>query len=86
VAVRHYGNLLELPTIFYPACLLAYVLNAVGCWTLIFAWAYVAGRVVQSAVHMTYNNPAHRGLGFVLGMVAMIALWVNVGMAVFAKL
>jgi hypothetical protein len=40
VAVRHYHNLLELPTVFYPACLTAFVLGAgaVGTWTLVFAW------------------------------------------------
>ncbi len=85
-AVRHYGNLLELPTAFYAGCLTAYVLGAVSQWTLIFAWAFVAMRLVQSGVHMTYNNPAHRGGAFMLSMLAMLALWVNVGMAVFARL
>jgi hypothetical protein len=86
VAVRHYGNLLELPTVFYAACLTAFALGAVGQWTLILAWGYAAARVLQSAVHLTYNNPGHRGLSFVLGVVLSLALWVNVGMAVFARL
>jgi hypothetical protein len=86
VAVRHYGNLLELPTVFYPACLTAYVLGAVGQWTLIFAWAYAGFRIVQSAIHLTYNQPGHRGIAFVLGMVCMIALWVNVAITVCARL
>src|SRR5690606_30194593 len=51
-AVRHYGNLFELPTLFYAACLTAFVLGAVTTWVLVFAWGYVAARVVQSAVHM----------------------------------
>ena len=85
-AVRHYGNLLELPTIFYAGCLTAYVLGAVSQWTLIFAWAFVAARVVQSLVHLTSNNTSHRGGAFVLGMVAMLALWINIGMAVCARL
>jgi hypothetical protein len=86
VAVRHYSNLLELPTIFYAACLTTFVLEAVNLWTLIFAWAFVVARCVQSAVHLTYNNPAHRGLGFVLGVLCLLALWVNVALAVFARL
>jgi hypothetical protein len=85
-AVRHYGNLLELPVLFYAACLTAYVLGAVSWWTLAFAWAYTAARVVQSAIHMTYNNPAHRGLGFVLGVLSLLALWVNVALAVFTRI
>ena len=85
-AVRHYGNLFELPTIFYAACLTAFVLPAVSHWTLIFAWAYVAARYVQSAVHMSYNNPTQRGGAFMLGVLAVIALWVNLGMAIALRL
>jgi hypothetical protein len=85
IAVRHYGNLLELPTLFYPACIALFALNAVSGWTLVWAWGYVAARVVQSAVHLSYNNPAHRGLSFVLGLVFMLALWVTLAIAVFAR-
>jgi hypothetical protein len=85
-AVRHYGNLFELPTLFYAACLTAFVLGAVSLWVLVFAWGYVVARIVQSAVHMTYNNPSHRGGGFILGMLFMLALWVNLGMSICARL
>jgi hypothetical protein len=85
VAVRHYGNLLELPTLFYAAGLTAFVLGAVTGWVLVWAWAFVAARLIQSAIHLTYNNPAHRGGAFVLSMVFMIALWVTVAMHIFAR-
>lgn len=84
--VRHYGNLFELPTLFYAACLTAFVLGAVSPWVLVFAWGYVAARLVQSAVHMTYNNPSHRGGGFILGVLFVMALWVNIGLSICAKL
>lgn len=86
VTVRHYHNLFELPTAFYPACILAFVLGAVGHWTLVFAWGYAAARLVQSLVHMTYNNPAHRGGAFILGVAFVLALWINVALSVFARL
>lgn len=86
VAVRHYHNLLELPTVVYAGILTAYVLAAVGSWTLVFAWGYAAARLLQSAIHLTYNNPVHRGLAFVLGVVFALALWINVGMAILARL
>jgi len=85
-AVRHYGNLFEAPTLFYAACITAFVLGAVGQWTVWFAWGYVILRVIQSLVHGTYNNPAHRGVAFILSMLFMAALWVNVGMSVFARI
>lgn len=84
-AARHWDNLFELPTLFYAACLTAFVLGGVTMWTLAFAWAFAALRIAQSAVHMTYNNPAHRGIFFSLGVVAALALWVNVALAIFAK-
>jgi hypothetical protein len=86
VAVRHYGNMLELPTIFYAACLIAFVLQAVTHWTLAFAWVFVAARLLQSFVHLSYNNPAHRGLGFVLGVFSLLALWIDLALTIFARL
>ena len=86
VAVRHYGNLLELPTVFYAACLTAYVLGAVSLWTLVFAWAFVAARLVQSAVHLTSNHTSARGGAFVLSALALLALWINLALSVFARL
>ena len=61
------------------------VLSAVSAWTLLFAWGYVAARIVQSAVHLSYNNPAHRGGAFVLGVVFSLALWVNIALVIFAR-
>ena len=84
-AVRHYDNLFELPTLFYAACLTAFTIAAVGKWTLVFAWGYVAARVVQSLVHLTYNNPAHRGGAFGLGIAFMLALWINLAVSILAR-
>jgi hypothetical protein len=86
VAVRHYGNLMELPTLFYPACVALFALGAVSGWALAWAWGYVAARLLQSAIHLTYNNPGHRGGAFVLGILFMLALWVTLALAVFARL
>lgn len=84
-AVRHYDNLFELPTLFYAACLTGFVVASVGVWTLVFAWGFVVARVVQSIIHMTYNNPGHRGGAFVLGVLFLFALWINLGLGVFAR-
>lgn len=86
VGVRHWGNLFELPTLFYAACLTAFVLQAVSGWTLLFAWGWIAARIIQSAVHITYNNPNHRGMGFVLGVLFMLTLWINIALSIFARL
>lgn len=83
---RHWGNLFELPTLFYAGCLSAFVLGGVTGWTLAFSWGYVAARVVQSLVHMTYNEVRHRALAFLAGVVFVFALWANVAVSVFVNL
>lgn len=83
-AARHWDNLFELPTLFYAGCIIAFVLGGVGTWTLVFAWGFAAARVVQSLVHMTANNPVWRGLGFTLGVVFMLALWINLALSILA--
>jgi hypothetical protein len=84
-AVRHWDNLLQFPTLFYVACVSAFVLAVVGKWTLIFAWGFVAARVVQSLVHMTYNNPLHRGIAFMFSAAFALALWINIAASIFAR-
>ncbi len=83
---RHWDNLFELPTLFYAGCLSAFVLGGVSGWTLAFAWGFAAARVVQSLVHMTYNDPGHRAMAFLVGVVCVFALWANVAASVFANL
>ena len=41
---------------------------------------------VQSGVHMTYNNPAHRGLAFVVGWLFITLLWIAIAIAVIHRL
>jgi hypothetical protein len=86
VANRHYINLFEMPVLFYAACLSGYVLNPGSIWVLGLAWGYVAGRVIQSAVHLTYNNPMHRGMGFFLAVLCLGALWINLALVIFDRL
>ena len=86
IAVRHYSNLLELPVLLYAACLTAYALAAVSGWTLVFAWIFTAARLVQSSIHLSYNNPAHRGLAFVCSVAGLLGLWIDLGLAIAARL
>ncbi len=74
-AVRHWDNLFELPTVFYVGCLSAYVLGAVTGTVLISAWIFAIGRVVQSFVHLTYNNPNQRAGAFTLSFLGVMVMW-----------
>jgi hypothetical protein len=74
---RNFMNLLELPMLFYVACLALYVTLSVDPVALALAWLYFALRVAHSLVHLTYNNVFHR-LGFyAASSVVLAALWLR---------
>ena len=72
---RNYMNLLEVPTLFYAVCLALFVTGTVDSLALGLAWAYVAGRAVHSAIHVTYNRVIHRLILFAVSNVVLMALW-----------
>jgi hypothetical protein len=73
---RNFMNLLETPVLFYVACVILYVTNAVDGVALALAWAYVAARAAHSVVHLTYNNVLHRLAAFAASLALLLALWV----------
>jgi hypothetical protein len=83
-AGRCYANLLELPILFYVVCLALLATGVRDDLYLILAWAFVVLRVVQAAIHLTYNNPGHRGIVFLLGFVVLAILWIRLGLRLLA--
>jgi len=81
---RNYMNLLEIPVLFYVACLVLYAVSGVTQSAVVLAWSYVALRVVHSAIHLTYNNVIHRVSVFAISNAVLAALWVVAGLQVFA--
>jgi len=77
LANRNYMNLLELPVLFYVACLTSFVTNAVEQSTLILAWTYVALRIAHSFVHLVYNNVMHRVLVFASSNIVLVIIWMR---------
>jgi hypothetical protein len=73
---RNYMNLLELPTLFFPVCLMLYVAHRVDAVTLGLAWAFVLLRLAHSLIHVSYNNVRHRLVAFTLGNLSLGALWI----------
>jgi hypothetical protein len=57
-------NLLEVPVLFYVACLTLHATNQVDPTALYLAWGYVALRIAHSLVHLSYNKVLHRGALF----------------------
>jgi hypothetical protein len=74
---RNLMNLLELPLLFYVVCLAFYVTRTADAAAVYLAWAFVATRVVHSAIHLSYNNVYHRLSAYAASNVVLVALWVR---------
>lgn len=72
---RNYMNLLEMPVLFYLACVLLYLLDGVTNLSLILAWSYLGLRLVHSLIHLTYNKVCHRFLVFAGSNVVLLGMW-----------
>lgn len=82
---HNYMNLLEAPILFYVVCLTLYVSVTPSVNEISLAWAYVALRVLHSAIHLTYNNVIHRMLVFAASNAVLVALWVLAALALFTQ-
>ena len=79
---RNMMNLLELPLLFYVACLVYLVVGRIDEFALALAWLYVALRIVHSAIHVTYNRVRHRLIAFAASNVVLVMFWTNLIRAV----
>ena len=75
---RNYMNLLELPVLFYLACLTLVATGKADPWSVGLGWAFVAARIAHSVVHLTYNNVIHRLRIFAVSTAVLFALWIRV--------
>jgi hypothetical protein len=74
---RDYMNLLELPVLFYAACLAIYASRQVDELFVTLAWGFVGARVVHSLIHLTYNHVLHRLAAFGVGFVLLAVIWIR---------
>ena len=73
---RNFMNLLEVPVLFYVACLTLYVTKTVEQASLWLAWSYVALRLIHSAIHLSYNNVYHRLSAYAVSNFVLVTLWI----------
>jgi hypothetical protein len=71
---RNFMNLLEVPVLFYVACVIAFLSGHVDSLLMGLAWIYVALRLGHSVVHLSYNNVAHRLVLFAVSNVLVAVM------------
>lgn len=79
---HHFSNQFEVPLLFYLGCIAALAANAVDTVTVALAWAFVALRVVHTAIVLIRNDPRIRVAPFVLSTLAVWLLWASLLVAV----
>lgn len=77
---NNFKNLFELPVLFYGLCLYLYVTGTADSVDVIAAWAFLAFRVIHSAIHCTVNIVMARFIAYCAGA---LALWVMLARAVW---
>ena len=77
VTSRHFSNLFELPVLFYVACLALYATRTVDGTFLALAWVFSVGRLLHSAIHLTYNDVRHRLAVYLLTAAVLLAIWIR---------
>lgn len=78
---RNYMNLLEAPVLFYAVGLIYAVAQKGDAVAVAFAWVYVALRMVQSLIHLSYNNVFHRLGVFATSNIVLLVLWARLVLA-----
>lgn len=73
----NYNHLMEQPTVFFAVAISLFLLGANTGWPLVFAWVYVALRVVHSLVQALWNRIEVRFTLFALSGLALIGLTVR---------
>jgi len=81
---HNYAHLMEQPTLFYAAVVIIAIMGP-GALDPVFAWIYVAIRIVHSIWQSTVNIVSVRFLLFLLSTLALICLaWRAVALTLFA--
>lgn len=73
---RNFSNLFEVPVLFYALGAVVVAVDFAVPFLLTMGWVYVALRAVHSAIHVTYNNPTHRFLAFLLSTLVLLVMWI----------
>lgn len=79
----NYNHLHEAPTLFYAVAIVLAIIGRGDGFNTTLAWAYVGLRIAHSLVQATVNRVAVRFALFALSSLALMALILHAGIALF---
>ena len=78
-----YSNQFEIPVLFYLVTILALMTRQADLLFVLLSWLFVALRYVHAFIHTTSNRVAYRGLIYAVGVVVLLALWVELALRLY---
>jgi|APSaa5957512535_1039671.scaffolds.fasta_scaffold335383_2 hypothetical protein len=64
---RNLDNLFQVPILFYICTILLMLLGDQNTYFLVLSWLFVGSRIINSLIHVTYNDFIHRLTAFMVG-------------------
>lgn len=80
---RAFMNLLEVPVLFYLACVIAFVSGRADSTALRLAWTYVGLRLLHGLIHLSSNRVPHRATVFGLSNAVLAAMLLRLAWQLF---
>lgn len=74
---NNYKNQFELPVLFYAAAGFALVFKHADAVLVGLAWLFALSRVVHAVIHIGPNVVMWRGVAFLIGAAALLAMWLT---------
>lgn len=74
---NNYKNQFELPVLFYAVAAFLLITSGVDYPMVALAWIFVLSRIAHTAVHIGPNVVIWRAVAFLVGVVALVAMWVK---------
>ena len=81
-AGRAYGNLFEMPLLFFALVPIAILTRKADLVFVVLAWIFVLARAVQLGIHLTRNVVILRGSAFFVSAVVVFLMWAIVAVRV----
>ena len=72
---QHFSNMLEVPTLFYVACVAAMVVGETALAFHLLAWLYVILRVIHAYIHTGRNKLRQRVNVYFSSWIVLLLMW-----------
>jgi hypothetical protein len=83
---NNFSNQFETPVLFYVLILAAMHVGAVNWLMAVLAWIFVASRVLHACIHLGQNIVRLRGGAYLIGIIALVGMWLVVTIKLVTRL